>query len=1068
MSKEVGAGHVAIYPVFKGLRKSIKKEVDSGVSDAERSATKNLGKAGQKGGAALGKGLKSAMSREAGELGGKALKAFEQDVATTSRALSAARLRQQNDAGKVRIAEARLAEVVQKHGSGSSQVIAAEERLAVARRNLEDSTSRVTTASANLQTAQAKLTAIQDELAESTSRLAKSGAGAAFTTFRKNLSDLFAPVTTLTRGLTGLARTALEPVTRRLTSFGSAVGTAVIGRLRAAGAPLRDFGLQVGLRVTSALSTAEKAVTRALAPALSRLRPVATALGRSFQGAAGLARQALGTLGPVVSAVGSGISTAWSSAMAGVRRVAGDASQFVQSTFRAAATAVVATLGASLVGGFSRLSNIETAQARMRGLEMTTEEVAEAMDLANQAATGTAFSLDEMAGAAAAASLAGLRGQGMADYLEAVKGAATASGRSLSDVALVFGNVRTSGRAYTSEINQIAAMQIPIWDKLAARIGVSADEVRKLATEGKIDAETFEAAVRDATGGMAKEVGETTAAAARNMRTAFSRLGAVLLGGVFPAFKIVFDTVREGISAITTRVEPLATLIGERIVGVIEPAAARLREFFAVFKEGGSSDTSAFTGLSGMFAVLLPVLGAVVGLFGSLLARLPFLSALFGGLTAPLGLVIGALVSLLAFDASQLAAGFDSLVSTLPGVLTSIIEQIVGLVTRLVPMLVERLAANVPVLLQGGVTLLLGLVDAVTAVLPSLLQAVVGIVPTLIAALLGLVPQLLQAGLQLVLGLVQAVVVIVPQLVTAVLSLLPQLLTTILSMLPSIIEAGLQVFLGLVLALVEMIPELLTTLVGMLPQILTTLIGMIPQLLITAIDVFLALVMGLLDVVPQLLVAILGMLPQIVKTLIGLVPTLITAAVQLFRSLIDALPVIIPKLLGALGQMGPQIVNAILQIIPALFNAGVALIQGLIDGIWSMFGAVGDAVGGLMDWVGGFFPHSPAKRGPFSGSGWTRVAGGGQALAEQFAGGVRRGSRAADIAAAFGELSAQVTSASGSDTPRGARAAAVGAGVPRGGFTFISRTTDPRAAAREAFELFRRESGGLDDGGSEE
>lgn len=70
-----------------------------------------------------------------------------------------------------------------------------------------------------------------------------------------------------------------------------------------------------------------------------------------------------------------------------------------------------------------------------------------------------------------------------------------------------------------------------------------------------------------------------------------------------------------------------------------------------------------------------------------------------------------------------------------------------------------------------------------------------------------------------------------------------------------------------------------------------------------------------------------------------------------------------------------------------LVRSGQALIQGFIDGIRGMIGRVGQAVGGVMDFVKGFFPHSPAKRGPFSGSGWTRLRESGGALMDQFSAG---------------------------------------------------------------------------------
>nr|WP_146077564.1 tape measure protein [Clavibacter michiganensis] len=83
-------------------------------------------------------------------------------------------------------------------------------------------------------------------------------------------------------------------------------------------------------------------------------------------------------------------------------------------------------------------------------------------------------------------------------------------------------------------------------------------------------------------------------------------------------------------------------------------------------------------------------------------------------------------------------------------------------------------------------------------------------------------------------------------------------------------------------------------------------------------------------------------------------------------------------ILATLGDMGDL-----------LLSSGEALIQGFIDGIKNMVGGVSDAVGGVMDLVGGFFPNSPAKRGPFSGSGWTRLKKSGVAIGDQFAAGLQ-------------------------------------------------------------------------------
>lgn len=69
-----------------------------------------------------------------------------------------------------------------------------------------------------------------------------------------------------------------------------------------------------------------------------------------------------------------------------------------------------------------------------------------------------------------------------------------------------------------------------------------------------------------------------------------------------------------------------------------------------------------------------------------------------------------------------------------------------------------------------------------------------------------------------------------------------------------------------------------------------------------------------------------------------------------------------------------------------LVNAGKSIIQGLINGIKSMAGKVGDAVGGVLKGARDLLPFSPAKKGPFSGKGWTLYSG--RSISEALAKGI--------------------------------------------------------------------------------
>lgn len=97
----------------------------------------------------------------------------------------------------------------------------------------------------------------------------------------------------------------------------------------------------------------------------------------------------------------------------------------------------------------------------------------------------------------------------------------------------------------------------------------------------------------------------------------------------------------------------------------------------------------------------------------------------------------------------------------------------------------------------------------------------------------------------------------------------------------------------------------------------------------------------------------------------------------------------IGEVVGFIASLPSRALEAVGNIGATLRNAGRALIQGFIDGVRSMLSAVGNTFGGLMDFVRGFFPNSPAERGPFSGSGWTQLLNSGGAIMDAFESGLR-------------------------------------------------------------------------------
>src|SRR5690625_1487963 len=118
-----------------------------------------------------------------------------------------------------------------------------------------------------------------------------------------------------------------------------------------------------------------------------------------------------------------------------------------------AAAAVSALTGITLVKGFQRLTGIDTAQAKLKGLGHDAEAVEDIMTSALDSVRGTAFGMDEAATTAASAVAAGIKpGKELTRYLTLTGDAAAIAGDSMGDMGSIINKVQTSQKAYNGEL----------------------------------------------------------------------------------------------------------------------------------------------------------------------------------------------------------------------------------------------------------------------------------------------------------------------------------------------------------------------------------------------------------------------------------------------------------------------------------------------------------------------------------------------------------------------------------------------------------------------------------------
>lgn len=166
-----------------------------------------------------------------------------------------------------------------------------------------------------------------------------------------------------------------------------------------------------------------------------------------------------------------------------------------------------ALTGLTLAKGFNRLTGIDDAKAKLKGLGHDAESVTEIMNSAMESVKGTSYGMDAAATTAASAVAAGIQpGKELTRYLSLTADAAAIAGASMADRSII-NKVQTSQIAYTDDLNQLADRGIPIYQWLAEAAGITAAQVKEMASEGQISSQMFLDAIEKNIGGAAKIMG---------------------------------------------------------------------------------------------------------------------------------------------------------------------------------------------------------------------------------------------------------------------------------------------------------------------------------------------------------------------------------------------------------------------------------------------------------------------------------------------------------------------------------------------------------------------------------
>ena len=163
-----------------------------------------------------------------------------------------------------------------------------------------------------------------------------------------------------------------------------------------------------------------------------------------------------------------------------------------------------------VIGGVTALKNFATELVNVRGqfqqLEIAFSTMLKSKEKADKLmselvdiAAMTPFDLQGVASSAKQMIAYGSSAENVGDELVMLGNVAAGVGSQLSEIAYLYGTLRTQGRAYAVDIRQFAGRGIPIYEELAKVLGVTKDEVSGLVKEGKVGFKEVEQAFKNMT-----------------------------------------------------------------------------------------------------------------------------------------------------------------------------------------------------------------------------------------------------------------------------------------------------------------------------------------------------------------------------------------------------------------------------------------------------------------------------------------------------------------------------------------------------------------------------------------
>jgi phage-related protein len=274
------------------------------------------------------------------------------------------------------------------------------------------------------------------------------------------------------------------------------------------------------------------------------------------------------------------------------------------------------------------------------------------------------------------------------------------------------------------------------------------------------------------------------------------------------------EAFNAGLANCTTEAEKQAYTMKFLTESGLVEANAEYKEMNKDLYEAEMAQHSLNETLAELGAIAEPIMTTLKNLAGELLQSItPFVSLIGEGLKGAFEGADGA--------ADMLAEGLTGILSTLLDKIVTIAPFVIETITAIVPKLLTSILEQLPTILATLLSMVSQVATSLGQMLPTLIPVIIDAVIMCAETLLDNVDMIIDAGISLLVGLADGLIVALPRLVDKIPVIIEKLIGALSRNLPKLVEAGIQLTVKLAAGLIQAVPQL----VSKIPQIISSVVS---------------------------------------------------------------------------------------------------------------------------------------------------------------------------------------------------------------------------------------------------